>query len=652
MQLTESDYNALERCFIPRQIADAAGIYRVDSLEGRDHVGRNGPGDFSGLLFPYRWPGSTDVLIERLRLDHPPIDSAGKTSYKYLSAPGARNHIYCPLADPRWLDDESLPVIVTEGEKKYLALAYAATLHQQNGQPRWLALALAGVWSFRGQTGIRTDSAGHRVPEKGIIPDFDKLRWKGRKVFILYDANTATNPAVSAARRELARELERRGAVVYLVDLPPAAGINGVDDYLAANGLDALLKLLASAFRYDWHDELARSDKGKILANFSNALIALRLAPEWRGVLAYNEFALEPGMRRPPPWGGPAGPWSDYQDSRLIEWLETQGIRISDTHATRAAITVARENPYHPVREYLTGLKWDGVARIDDWLTMYLGVEPSDYVRAVGAKWLISGAARAFDPGCKADHALIFEGMQGKGKSTALEILGGEFYSDDIAELGTKDAALGTAGAWIIELSELDAMRRVEVSRTNSFVSRRVDRFRPPYGRHYVRMPRGCIFGGSVNQAHYLKDDSGGRRFWPVKCGERLNLEWLRRDRDQLWAEATVRYRQHEPWWLDTEELVAAALDEQEDRYEAHPWEAVIAAWLIGQTEVTTAEVLALAIGKDRGQWTRRDEIDVGGVLRRLGWVVASRPRIGGKRQRVYREKTEIEEAAIVGRRR
>src|SRR5262249_52673601 len=160
-------------------------------------------------------------------------------------------------------------------------------------------------------------------------------------------------------------------------------------------------------------------------------------------------------------------------------------------------------------------------------LTLYLGVDSSDYARAVGARRLISAVARIYEPGCQADHVLILEGPQGQGKSTALRTIGEPFYSDDIAELGTKDASLGTAGVWIVELPELYAMARAEVSKVKSFFSRRTDRFRPPYGRRMVEAHRQCVFAGSVNNDVYLKDETGGRRFWPLQCG-RIDLDSLR----------------------------------------------------------------------------------------------------------------------------
>jgi predicted P-loop ATPase len=177
--------------------------------------------------------------------------------------------------------------------------------------------------------------------------------------------------------------------------------------------------------------------------------------------------------------------------------------------------------------------------------------------------------------------------------------MGEPFYTDDIAELGTKDASLSTAGVWIVDLSELDAMTKAEVSKVKAFLSRRVDRFRPPYGRRLIKVKRQCVFVGSVNQAEYLRDDTGGRRFWPALCGN-IDVDALRRDKDQLWAEAVVCYRSGEHWWLDEPELIADATEAQDARYLADPWEPKIAAWLndFSQDEVTTAEVLEGAIQK------------------------------------------------------
>ena len=202
----------------------------------------------------------------------------------------------------------------------------------------------------------------------------------------------------------------------------------------------------------------------------------------------------------------------------------------------------------------------------------YLGVEDTDYSRAVGSRWLISAVARIFQPGAKADCCLILEGLQGIRKSTALRTIAGEYFTDELADLGSKDAAMQTRGVWIIELSELDNLSHAEVARIKAFMSRATDRFRPPYGMRLVESARQCVFAGTVNHGTYLRDETGGRRFWPVVCG-RIDVEGLGEVRDQLWAEAKARYQSGCPWWLDTPDLVQLASDQQEARYEGDPWE-------------------------------------------------------------------------------
>jgi predicted P-loop ATPase len=170
-------------------------------------------------------------------------------------------------------------------------------------------------------------------------------------------------------------------------------------------------------------------------------------------------------------------------------------------------------------------------------------------------------------PGCKNDCALILEGPQGLKKSTALRVLGEPWFTDDIADIGSKDAQLQIRGAWIIEWSDLDAMSRVDISKVKAFMSRAIDRFRPPYGHRLVELPRESVFAGTTNSDSYLRDVTGARRFWPVRCGV-IDIDSLKQDRDQLWAEAVVRFRDGASWWLEKQFLVEAAEMEQAERYE------------------------------------------------------------------------------------
>jgi predicted P-loop ATPase len=385
-----------------------------------------------------------------------------------------------------------------------------------------------------------------------------------------------------------------------------------------------------------WRSRLIVTTDGKPRPLLANAIVALRHSPEFQGVLGFNAFSLGVAILKPTPWGDKAGTaWTDQQDRLTADLLQHQGILVGVEIAGQAVQTVAHDREFHPVRDYLDSLKWDGTKRADHWLSLYLGVEHSEYASAVGACWLKSGVARIEKPGSKADCTLITESPQGAGKSRAYKVLGGEFFADEIAELGSKDAALQTRGVWIIEIAELDSMSRVEVGRVKAFMSRSMDRFRPPYGARLVESPRQCIFAGSVNHSAYLRVETGARRFWPVQCG-RIDLDALARDRDQLWAEARDRFRNSEPWWLDTAALNVAANEEQAARYEGDPWDALISEFVEGRTSVTGAELLALCIKKPEAQWTQPDMNRVSRSLRALGWE-RYQQRDGRKREWRYR---------------
>lgn len=385
-----------------------------------------------------------------------------------------------------------------------------------------------------------------------------------------------------------------------------------------------------------WPSRLIVSAEGKPRAILANAVTALRHAPEWEGVIGFNEFSLAVTMLKTAPWGGKAvSPWTDQEDRLTTNWLQHHNILVGVEIAGQAVQTVAKDRPFHPVREYLDSLTWDGTKRIDTWLSLYLGVEHSDYVSAVGTRWMISATARIYKPGAKVDCCLILEGPQGAGKSRALKILGGDWFADEIDELGSKDAAMQTRGVWIIEIAELDSMSRSEVGRIKAFMSRTVDHFRPPYGRCVIDAPRQCVFAGSVNHSTYLRDETGGRRFWPVECNS-INLEALARDRNQLFAEARQRYNAGAVWWLESQELNEAATEEQASRYDGDPWDDPIAEWVQGRDSVTVEQVLTLCIQKPRRDCTQVDQNRVARSLQHLGWK-RFRARIDEQREWRYR---------------
>jgi len=374
-----------------------------------------------------------------------------------------------------------------------------------------------------------------------------------------------------------------------------------------------------------WRKELLLNLNGTVKPVLANAITALRGAPEWSCALAYNEFANCTVLRKPAPWMKPGADldeeWTPNHDVLATEWLHHQGIFVSVDVTGQAIEAVARECPFHPVRTYLNNLTWDGTSRLESWLSEYLGVDPSPYAAAVGSRWMISAVARVFEPGSKADCCLILEGEQGIRKSTALRILAEPWFTDEIADLGSKDAALQTRGVWVIEIAELDSMSRSEVGRIKAFMSRAIDRFRPPYGKRLITSPRQCVFAGSVNHGTYLRDETGGRRFWPVECKAAvIDTDGLAMVRDQLWAEATYLYFEGKPWWLDSVSLNREAAEEQAERYEGDPWDELILNWVEGRDSVSIPEILTNCIEKKTEMWTQMDRNRVARCLKANGW--------------------------------
>jgi predicted P-loop ATPase len=385
-----------------------------------------------------------------------------------------------------------------------------------------------------------------------------------------------------------------------------------------------------------WRSDLLTTEKGAPRDCLANGAIILRRDPAFAGKVRFDEHR-QGIVCRDMPWR--AGPdwreWTDTDDIRLAEWCQLRGVPLKRVTAAEAVAAVADDNRVHPVREYLDGLVWDGKARLREWLFTYIGVTVQErgaeegtaaarrrtYIREAGRCWMVAAVARIYRAGCKVDTALILEGPQGTGKSSALAAIVPDlaWFADEIADLGGKDAAQDLRGKWIIELAELSAMRRGDIERTKAFMSRATDHYRPSYGRRSLDFPRQCVFAGTTNADAYLADETGNRRFWPVRVGT-IDLEALRRDRDQLWAEAVVAFKAGEKWWLDAETEKAAA-EEQAERRIADPWEQLIVEWASRQIEtVTTTAVLEGAIGLDKGRWSRADEMRVAAILKLHGW--------------------------------
>lgn len=388
-----------------------------------------------------------------------------------------------------------------------------------------------------------------------------------------------------------------------------------------------------------WKRRLFAHDRRAIRATPGNALTLLEEAPEFTGLFAHNALRFEDVLLREPPWGQGGRyprPITDADTDYLQRYIEeTYGAVFSTTTLERMMSTVARQTILDPLRDYLEGLAWDGVPRLETMLPRLMGADDCTFTREVGRRWMVSAVARALDPGVKVDYALILYGAQGVAKSTALRILGGAWFTDHMPNVDTKDAAIQLQGAWIIELSELASLRGVAMEAIKGFITRSTDRFRPPYGRRTVEVPRRCVFAGTTNHNVFLSDPTGNRRWWPIRV-ERCDVEALRAERDQLWAEAVHRWRAGEAFHFEAHEmaLMNEALEAQMAVTEMDPWEAKLGPWLEQLAETTSRDVLR-RIGISDRDMTRSHEMRAANMLQARGFQRRQR-RVDGRREYVY----------------
>jgi predicted P-loop ATPase len=392
----------------------------------------------------------------------------------------------------------------------------------------------------------------------------------------------------------------------------------------------------------DWAERCLKDDRENIIPNLANALIALRADPDLAEAFAYDEMSCTSILRRAIPVapGGEsagAGPFPravrDADVSQLQELLQHLGLpKIGKDQVHQAVDQRAMERAFHPVRDYLTGLRWDKTTRLDRWLHTYFGAEKGDYEAKVGRMFLIAMVARIFKPGCKVDYMLVLEGDQGERKSSALRILAGEkYFSDSLPDLHHGDAvrlSMHLRGKWLVEIAELSAIGKADTEALKAFITRQEERFTPKFGRKEVTEPRQCVFAGSTNRDTYLKDETGARRFWPVRIGS-IDLGKLAKDRDQLFAEAVEAYRAGEHWWPEVAFERAHIKPQQDARFDVDPWEDAIATFVKGQDRVTVAQVAFSALGIGVDKLNKSIEMRIGTVLRHtLRWTVGhGRPR-------------------------
>lgn len=326
---------------------------------------------------------------------------------------------------------------------------------------------------------------------------------------------------------------------------------------------------LPEDYNDEWKAELEYTKSGKLLCNIANIILILENDPALAGHIVHDLFTGMDSAKDGLPWNKNANQWTDTDDANLRVWLEKHYDITGKEKIADALTAVLTRHSYHPIRDYLNGLTWDGVPRLDRIIIDYMGAEDSELNRAMSRKHFVAAVARVFNPGCKYDYCLIMSGAEGIGKSTLLRVMGGKWFNDSITTLEGKEGMEQLRRAWIVELGELSSIKRSDVEQVKAHLSKQVDIYRAAYARRVLEHPRQCVFCGTTNEALFLKGDTGNRRFWviPVVAELRKYKDWseaIRRDRDQLWAEAVHYYKQGEPLYL-SEELEAQAKQRQQD---------------------------------------------------------------------------------------
>lgn len=313
--------------------------------------------------------------------------------------------------------------------------------------------------------------------------------------------------------------------------------------------------------------------------------------------------------------------WSDTDTNNLFIKMQHhyELAKISKQHIQDAIEFIASKNEKNEPQEWLATLKWDGASRIDDFFIKAMGSKDSTYTRAVSKNFWIALVARIMDAGCKADEMVVLEGKQGTYKTTSLEIIGGKWYGEVNCDIASKDFDQGLRGKILVEFGELANLRKTDVETIKRKLSTRVDEYRPSYGRYVEQHPRTCIFVGTTNETEYLKDATGNRRFWPMEI-VRADTNYIRESREQLFAEALVRFKAGEKWhevpWEEAEEV-------RSGRMETDEWDNIIGDIISKSGMYQTSYFTLYDVWRDMGATSEKlskgEQVRLSNSLKRIG---------------------------------
>lgn len=364
-------------------------------------------------------------------------------------------------------------------------------------------------------------------------------------------------------------------------------------------------------------------------ANLNNAVTLIESDPDLAGLVWYDEFLGKLIT------GNPSREWRDTDDLDVTLHIQRRcGVdKMTRDVVSQAVVLTARHNKRNCVTEWLDSLEWDKTERIADSFTDYFSAKNTLYTRAAAKNFWLSLVARAYRPGCQADNMIVLEGHQGTKKSSALRVIGGDWFVEQHeAATNAKAFAENIQGKLLVEISEMDAFNRSEVTKVKQIITCLNDRYRDSYARYSSDHPRRCIFAGTTNRDDWNRDETGARRFWPVRCSGEMDVSGLAANREQLFAEAVHQFKAGVSWW---EMPFGETSAEQDERYEHDVWQDFIVEWIALKTETTAAEVLTGCLKFDTAKIGKFDQMRVAACLRHLGWIKKTQ-RVDGKTRKTW----------------
>jgi len=485
------------------------------------------------------------------------------------------------------------------------------------------------------------------IPAPGELPD-------GWDIADLIDGG-ATEEEVIAWTTKLRPALASAQEAQQLPNQPTADAVPAWVREQMADQFDSASTPLPAGAGDELHgslrDNLIATANGGVKGCRENVYLVMQHDKELRGLVALDLFSGLQVKRRKAPWPTTPGEWTESDDFRLGMYVAKKyGLVVAAMgDIERGVAQAAREFAFDPVVDYLDhcAASWDGQQRVATALTRYWSADDSEYMRLVSTMFFIGIVMRGYKPGVKNDHAPVFEGGQGQGKSTALKVLGGDWFADTPFRMGEKDGYLSIQGVLLYEVAELEQFNRSEVTAIKAFMSSTVDRFREPYGRRMKSVPRRCAFAATTNEDAYFKDSTGNRRFWPVNTGK-IDIEALKADRDHLFGEAIALMKTGVQWWPTFDQQRRLIDPMQDDREIPDPWRGRLYEYVEGKDSdgkptlsgklksVTARELLTKALHFEMSKLgpARAETMRVGAIMRKFGWI--KKRETGGAREWYY----------------